>query len=166
MDEMCVYPYSIAEAKRNNEINLFMKSHKKNTLCAKAIQMAINSNYDGMHLNADTAKSVIVEYGYDRVNFVLANTVQEFFHDGRFSKDNKDWAKKMYIPKSTVNSIDYSLGFVVNSHPAVLDGFVKQARTEYENLKLFDFSHCEDKTGADLEDKLLVLNPSLLKDEY
>lgn len=32
-------------------------------------------------------------YGEDRMNYVLANTVQELDNDGRFSPDNKAWAE-------------------------------------------------------------------------
>ena len=55
---------------------------------------------------------------------------------------------------------------MVDSHPAVLDGFVTQFRKELEQLQLFDRSHCESMTGADLVGKVLVMSPVTLKESY
>ena len=42
--------------------------------------------------------------------------------------------------------------------------FLDRVRKEWENLKLFDKFHCSDE--GYYEDKVLVLKPSSLKDEY
>lgn len=159
-----LYRYSLLEAKRNNELDLWRESQKANEECKQAIEVAIASNFDGMHLMKDTAKEVIKNYGFDRVNWVLANTIQHKDYDGRFSASNKEWAKGFFIPKGQAS--DNTIYYIVNSHSAILDGFINQARKEYENLKLFDFSHCNDKTKVDLENKILVIDPSILKDEF
>ncbi len=83
MDKKYVYPYSLLEAKRNGELEQYRESFRENVRCANAIKEAINQNFDGMHLNHDVAKPVITEFGYDRVNFVLANTLQQLEHDGK-----------------------------------------------------------------------------------
>ena len=166
MDSKYVYPYSFSEAKHNGEIDLWRESHQQNVACRKAIEKTIKDSYDGYHLNQDTAKIVIGLFGYDRVNWILANTVQHKKDDGRFCDDNKKWAKEFYIPKGTNHSHDDTVEFIVETHPAVLDGFIMQARKEYQSLGLFDFSQCEDKSDVDLVGKLMVLNPTLLNDEY
>ncbi|MDA3731408.1 DUF3849 domain-containing protein [Niameybacter massiliensis] len=166
MDKKYVYPYSMSEAKRNGELTQYRESFQENIRCAKAIQNTISKNFDGMHLGKDVAKEVIAEFGYDRVNFVLANTMKELKHDGRFSRENKEWAKGIYIPKNKVNGINMNAEFVVTSHPAVLDGFVNQARKEYQDLELWDHTHCNDKTHLDFVGKVMVLDPTYLKDEY
>lgn len=164
MDKKYVYPYSLLEAKRNGELEQYRESFRENVRCAAAIKEAINQNFDGMHLNHDVAKPVIAEFGYDRVNFVLANTLQQLDHDGRFSRDNKEWAKGFFIPENKANPRNYE--FIVTSHPAVLDGFINQARKEYQSLNLWDNTHCNDKTHLDYTGKVMVLNPKCLKDEY
>lgn len=69
-----------------------------------------------------------VSYGMERVACVLANTVQLQDWDGRYSRRNKEWAKT--IPNFNSDSVrrDYAL----NTHPAVLDGFIDLVREEQQ----------------------------------
>jgi len=167
IDSKSVYPYSIDEAKRCGEIKDYSKSHQLNTACTKAIEKAIKANFDGFHLNCETAKSVIDEYGYDRPMWVLANTLQYLKGDGRFSKANSKWAETIYIPHTKIGNYDSSYGFIVNSHPAVLDGFVSQTLKEYKSLGLYSSDYCiVDSNSQDYTGKILVLRPYILKDEY
>ena len=101
----------------------------------------------------------IDRYGFDRVNWVLANTLQEKAHDGRFSQDNKRWAKGFFIP-----SDDVRWHFCVESHPGLTDLFINQTREAWQKLGLFDASHCSEDN--DYAGKLLLLKPSVLKDEF
>lgn len=159
------YPYlylgSSTEAKRYNELDRWRESHKENIACKHSIESAIKQGFDGMHLDEDCAKSVIEEYGYKRVGWVLSNTIQQKHYDGRFSPSNKEWAKTACIPQS-----DSNLDFAVESHPAVLDGFVRDFRTALDELQLFDRIHCDDPTGQDFKGKVLVLSPTALKESY
>lgn len=166
MDKRYVYPYSLNEAKRNGELEQYQESLRENNRCADFIEDTINANFDGYHLGNNVAKMVIAEFGYDRVNFVLANTLQELSHDGRFSRDNKEWAKSIYIPENKINGMNANAEFRVDSHPAVLDGFVNQARKEYQSLNLWNHTHCNDKTHLDYTGKVMVLKPTCLKDDY
>ena len=50
---------------------------RKLAISEEAIEKAINRDFDGMYLNPDCAKGVIDKYGFDRVNYVLANTLKE-----------------------------------------------------------------------------------------
>lgn len=160
-----LYRYSITEAKENNGIDLWRESYRANVECKESIETAMRNNFDGMHLNADTAQKVIGEYGYDRVNWVLANTIQHAPWDGRYSHDNKEWAKGFFIPKNS--DYDNTYHFAVNSHPAVLDGFINQARRQYNALNLFNSKHCiEGSLDMDYEDQVLVLRADVLKEEF
>ncbi|MEG0273374.1 MAG: DUF3849 domain-containing protein [Hydrogenoanaerobacterium sp.] len=166
MDKKYVYPYNLKEAKELGEVESYRESFRENIRCANAIKEAISQNFDGLHLGHEVAKPVITEFGYDRVNYVLANTLQELKSDGRFSRDNKEWAKSIYIPENKSHGINMNADFVVTSHPAVLDGFVNQARKEYQSLNLWNHIHCNDKTHLDYTGKVMVLRPNHLKDEY
>ena len=95
--------------------------------CKEAIEKAIAENFDGYTLPRDTAKAVIEQFGKERVEMVLANTIMHNSHDGRFSVNNKEWAKSL-VPYANWDTRDY----VVTSHPAVLDGFTNQARRYME----------------------------------
>lgn len=100
---------------------MWLQSFRQNIRCAQAIEEAIRQHFNGMYLAKDSAKDVINIFGYDRVFWVLANTLQYKDYDGRFSHENMQWAKTFDIPKEENNG-----RFAVESHPAVLDGFVNQ----------------------------------------
>lgn len=72
-----MYPYTAKVARERGELELWRANFRTNCACAGAIELAIRRDFDGMHLGADCAKSVIDQYGYKRVGFVLANTLQE-----------------------------------------------------------------------------------------
>ncbi|MGN0372091.1 MAG: DUF3849 domain-containing protein [Enterocloster sp.] len=97
--------------------------------CKNAIEQAIAKGFDGYHLSDNAAQEVIAQYGNERVEYVLANTIAHLSHDGRFSADNKAWAKTI-VPGADWNTRD----LIVTSHPAVLDGFTDEVRryTELE----------------------------------
>lgn len=166
MDERPFYTHSFEEAKRNDELEKYKLSHGANADCKTAIEKAIAANFDGMRLNADTAKTVISEFGYDRVRFVLANTIQQKDWDGRFSHDNKAWAKDTFVPEDMVFQSDRRLYFVVESHPAVLDGFVNQFRRAYKELDLWDKAQVNDPQGMDFTGKIMVLHPNILNEQH
>ncbi len=156
-----LYRYSATDAQRNGELELWRESHKENRKCASAIEEAIRKAFDGWYLQDDCAVKVIEQYGFERVNFVLANTIREKSWDGRFSPANKDWSHTIYVPKN-----DHNDAFLVESHPAVLDGFVDLARQAWHELGLYDHSHCIDGEPADFTGKVLAVSPHWLKDQY
>ena len=159
------YPYlylgSAREAKEYGELDQWRESHKLNIQCKHAIEDAIRRNFDGMNLNTDCVKSTIEEFGFKRVGWVLANTIKSKDWDGRFSQANKAWASNNFIPPETSNS-----DFVVESHPAVLDGFIAAFHKAKAELQMFDSSHCDSLTGQALEGKVLVMSPYTLKESY
>ena len=161
-DRKRVYPQSLAEARRLHEKDEWIESYKENCICARAIEFALRDGYKDNRLTETCAKDVIREHGYDRVNWVLANTVQENIHDGRYGKGNKAWARGVFIPKEPEfqNST-----FTVNAHPVRIDAFVSQARQEWQKLGLFDKSHCYAE-NMDYTNKVVALRPEILKDEY
>ena len=131
-----------AELKVNDEIAKFaMKAayNKKLPLeatmisrnCGSDIEKGISTHFDGMHLNTDFIANLYALYGEERMNYVLANTVQMSDGDGRYSPDNKAWAKEININ----NAEDDRRTFYVNSHPAVLDGFITAYRKHVKEFK-------------------------------
>lgn len=131
-----------AELKVNDEIAKFaMKAayNKKLPLeatmisrnCGLDIEKGISTHFDGMHLNTDFIANLYALYGEERMNYVLANTVQMSESDGRYSPGNKAWAKEININ----NAEDDRRTFYVNSHPAVLDGFITAYRKYVKEFK-------------------------------
>lgn len=126
-----VYYETAAYARENSELELFRLSHRTNIACKNDIQAAISRHFDGMRLDKETAKEVLDQYGAERVSIVLAATVQYKSWDGRFSSSNKDWAFSVHLPEGqSASGFDRRSDYIVDSHPAVLDGFIWQARRE------------------------------------
>lgn len=131
-----------AELKVNDEIAKFaMKAayNKKLPLeatgisrnCKVDIERGIATHFDGMHLNTDFIANLYALYGEERMNYVLANTVQMSDGDGRYSPGNKAWAKEISIN----NAEDDRQTLYVNSHPALLDGFITAYRRYVKEFK-------------------------------
>ena len=72
-----VYRYSLSEAKRCNEMNLWRDSHKENMRCRDAIDKMVSEQYSGGILPDEIGRSAWREGGIDRVGWVLANAVKE-----------------------------------------------------------------------------------------
>ena len=158
-----LYRYSLEEALRWNERDLWRESHKENCSCARAIEEAIKNGYHDNRLDGDIAKAVIERFGYDRVNWVLANTVQENMQDGRISEDNKRWARTFHIPRD-----ENRWHFAVSAHPGLTNLFIDQARQAWQQLGLFDSSHCESEQDGEIDytGKVVAIRPDILKDQY
>ncbi len=157
---MSIYHYSLEDATRSNERDLWRESYQLNVNCARDIEKAINENYDGSHLSRSAVKGIIDAYGIDRVNWVLANTLQQRKPVNQFSQENRQWADQFAVPQDTTQ-----LEFVVKSHPGLVNVFVNQAHRVWKDLNLFDHSHCTPD-NEDFDGKVLVLYPTILKDEY
>ena len=98
--------------------------------CRDAIDRAIAEKFDGRKLPKETAEDVIKEYGIERVSYVLANSVAHKRQDVRLSDENKEWAKEIE-PYAMWENRD----MIVDTHPAVLNGFINQTRRYIEHEK-------------------------------
>ena len=114
-----LYRQPLGYAREQGELDLWRASHQANIACKEAIETAIREGFDGMHLSGDAVKEVLAAFGPERVSHVLAATIQEKDWDQRFSVRNRAWAQAVPIQEQGRRT-DY----LINSHPAVLDGFV------------------------------------------
>ncbi len=164
-EKIPLYPYSRKEAKRLGEDAEWTSSYQANCACARSIEMAIKDEYANNRLSGECAKGVIEQYGYDRVNWVLANTIQDSMSDGRYCVTNRQWAKAFFIPHEEHN---FQKNFIVNAHPGLVDIFTNQARRMWDDLGLYDKRHCYDESAERLDytGKVVILRPSSLQDEY
>ena len=129
-EELCkspVYKYPGDYARENGELDQFRTSLKANLACAEEIGATISKYHDGLHFDSKAAvRDVVQKFGYERTLFVLAATVQNNLHDGRYSSANKDWA--MTAP---VFDSKRSFEYAVRSHPVLVDAFLTTARHEH-----------------------------------
>ena len=126
--ETPLYQYSGVYAIEHNELDLYRDSSRANAACKNAIEKAIRDHFDGYRLNTKAVSSVIEAFGKERVLFLLANTLIQKRYDGRFGNDNISWALSEHIQPDIADGIDKRCYLVVESHPAVLDGFIRHAR--------------------------------------
>lgn len=128
-----IYRESAAYAREHGQIDAYRFSRQENNACKDGIEQVIRDNFDGMHLNPSVIKPVINRFGAERTAYVLANTVQNAEWDQRYSRSNKEWAASVI---SGAVDEDRRTSFLINSHPAVLDGFVDMFRKELTALGL------------------------------
>ena len=116
-------------------MDLYRTSYRLNSECKQAIHEAIADNYDGMYLGDGAVDQVVRQYGMERVGYILANTLHHKSYDGRFSHGNKEWAEQVSTPEHNADRMTFRTDWVVDSHPAILDGFVTMYRDELEAQK-------------------------------
>lgn len=132
MKNIPVYQHTGSYAREHGELEQFRDSFKANIACKEAIEAAIREHYRNNCLGREAPQQVVEQFGYDRVFYVLANTVNQMDWDGRISRDNKAWAKTIPVCENKDGlGGDRNCYFVVNSHPGLTDLFVTQARKEY-----------------------------------
>ena len=122
-----VYYESFGYAAENGEVDLYRISRQLNEECRNAIEEAIADNFDRMHLADDATKSVVEQFGMERMGYILAYTLNYNNHDGRYSHSNKEWADTTCKGERGSN---IRTDWIVRSHPAVLNGFVDMYRKE------------------------------------
>ena len=125
-----LYKRSFEEAKRNGEIQQFWESFRENIRCRDHLDNEISEKFDGFHLPDECAENTVKEFGYARTCWVIANTILERIGDGRFHRENAEWAKTVSIPQSNRN-----YEFALRTHSCLVDGLADQAREMQRSLK-------------------------------
>lgn len=130
-DIMEVYRNTAAYAKENGEIQKWRDSKAENIACRDAMDRTVAENFDGAHLKTEAIlDSVIAAYGKERVELILAATILEKAHDGRFSRDNKEWAASVPMPEGEKTYLVSD-----RTHPILLDALAKEYRVNYSEKK-------------------------------
>ena len=130
--EAPVYPHSADYAREHGELEQYQTSQRANIACKDAIEAAISEYYQDNRLSKAAVSQVTKQFGYDRMFYVLANTVQQKEWDGRFSRENKAWARTVEVPPNPDSfGGERNREFVVDSHPGLTDLFLTLAKREY-----------------------------------
>lgn len=158
-----LYRESRAEARRQRETQLHEDSFRLNVDCARAIEKAIRDYADEDDpkgfLFDGCAQSVLEKYGFQRVEFVLANSLQNTGCQHLHSGEALQWAKGHPAPQDG----KYNRYFVVDTAAELLDKFVAQFRQSSQALGLFGSEH-SDSSHLDYTGKVLILRPDRLKE--
>ena len=128
-----VYTQPPDYAREHGELDKYRESKRLNVLCKEAIEQSIRDNYKDNRLDTDAVwRDVTAQFGSKRAAFVLAMTVREKDFDGRFSRENKAWAKSQPLPPDPERRGLYCSYVVDKAHPVLTDALVTHARRELE----------------------------------
>ena len=115
-----IYTGTAQGASERGELDKFKASAEADENCKTAIENAIARNYDGSRLNTSAAiREVREQFGEKRMVRVTASLIANAGFDWRISPDNKAWANKKAINKSTKNE---------HVHLGLLDIFATRLR--------------------------------------
>ena len=158
-----LYRNSRAEAIRLRELQRYDDSFHYNVSCARAIEQAIRDHFsetDGS-LKEGCAQAVLKQFGFQRVNFVLANSLNEMGCKHLIQAETRQWGQKISVPPDG----KYNRYYVVDTATALLEGFTRQVKDAYQAFELFGPEHCAgEQTDLDYTGKVLVLSPDTLKE--
>ena len=157
-----LYRYSLDEAKRCNEVEEWRESLTENIRCRNFLDDQVRQCYKDNILSPEGLENTVKEFGYDRTMWVIANTITVRKGDGRFHRQNTDWAKKFAIPKSNRN-----YEFALNSHSCLVDGLADQVRRMYQALGFYGSEHIvKSDEPQDYTNKLLIIRDTSLAEEH
>lgn len=110
------------------ELDECRASRDANLACAEAIEATINEHYSENRLSSETALSTVLErFSSERVQCVLANTIQQKSSDGRISPQVKEWASAISVPQ------DDRTSFIVDKvNPGLLNLFASEFMSHRE----------------------------------
>lgn len=110
------------------ELDECRASRDANLACAEAIEATINEHYSENRLSSEAALSTVLErFSSERVQCVLANTIQQKSSDGRISPQVKEWASAIFVPQ------DDRTSFIVDKvNPGLLNLFASEFMSHRE----------------------------------
>ena len=106
-----------------------LEEHRANLACRDGMEEIILNGFDGYCLDSGCARKAIEEFGIQRVELVLAATVQRRSWDGRFSRQVREWASACDIPPGELDR-----GYTLSAHSVVVDGFARQYLQAVEEM--------------------------------
>ena len=133
-----VYTETSDHAHAAGEIDVYRLSLQANMACKDVIEQTISEYYGNNRLAAESAvTSVLERFSPERVQYVLANTIQHKDLDGRISQKAKAWAKDIPVCP------EQSVWFIVNkAHPCLTNLFIA------EFMRQMDARECEQEANA------------------
>ena len=150
-----VYPCPRQEAKECGELDLWRESHKANISCARNISGLIDTHTQDGQLKPDTAQFALRNWGFRRVQFVLANTL---IGTGAldFEPESVRWARTAYVPPDKENP-----KFRIQADRPLLSQFLRQTYDVFLAQWMFGPEHC-GPSDQDYTGKVLALRPDRL----
>ncbi|BDF03544.1 DUF3849 domain-containing protein [[Clostridium] hylemonae] len=96
-EQIPLYLYPGRYAGKHGELEQYRASYRANVACKEAIEQSIAAHYGDNRLNPACVEPVVEQFGFERIFYVLANTVKQKDWDGRIFHDNK--AQIYFLPR-------------------------------------------------------------------
>lgn len=138
-----VYKLDSQTAETRGELDKWRRSLQLNQDCRDALVAAMRQGYDGYTVSSIDVKPVVEQFGYDRILWVLANTINHHKKDGRVSRAIIQWAEAVGIPDDRNNSY-----FLLNENPgliSILAGMVQKEAAAAKKPRLTLYQHSRDE---------------------
>ncbi len=135
--EVPVYKETWSYACLNGEREEYNRSLQETLQCRDDMQKDISEHFDGFHIPIERTSNYILDYGYERVMIVLANTIQQNEWDARISRDNKEWAKTIAVPDTERNA----RRMLLSCGTGLVDGITREVRRLYETEQQNTINH-------------------------
>jgi hypothetical protein len=165
------YRCSAEESRKNEQFEGWRESHEANIACHRHIDSHETGlerlAYKDYRVDADRSysKGLIEKFGWQRTMCVLASTIKHADWDGRYSAENKEWAKNWLGYMNPEQTKDYR---IISTHPGLTDILTNHIREEYGALGLYTAEHCEENSFRDLDykNRILIIRPENLTESY
>lgn len=95
-----VYKGTLADARKELSIDLYLDSKQWNLACKTAIEYILDRNRTTNLKQA--VKELLDDFGEDRVVFMIANTVQYYTYEDWFSKENENGQEESIFQKISI----------------------------------------------------------------
>ena len=133
-NQIPVYLQSAAYAVEHGELTEYRASLDANIACKDALETALHTHYKDNALDTDSAvRETLAQFGPQRVQTILAMTVQRKEWDGRISPANKAWARTIPVP--ALGQQD-GQPILTQAHPGLINLFLNRLRKELEPKSL------------------------------
>lgn len=150
-----IYNETANYAYEAGEMEAYHASLDANISCRDAIERAISDCYRDNCLNSKEAvKSVLGQFSDERVKYVLAATIQAKDHDGRISRENKEWAKSVEVNSETAPRFMVDL---VN--PGLLDLFSSEFQRQTDRPDMTHTTEASEQIKAEVTQEKAETTP-------
>lgn len=125
-----VYKLDYQTAETRGELDKWRKSLQLNQDCRDALVSAMRQGYDGYTASSIDVKPVAEQFGYERILWVLANTINHHKGDGRINRTIIQWAESMDVPDDRSNGY-----FLLNDNPGLISILASMVQKEADAAK-------------------------------
>lgn len=130
-----VYRLSLGEASSRGELGRYWASAPLDSACRLSLDSAISRHCRGGALPPGCLDHILEEYGFDRVEWILANTIHQEGDSAHISRENREWAESFHVPRNDPIGGSAWLGCVMHSPAGAVEaaaGMVREGHRRQE----------------------------------